>query len=151
MVVAVIGIVSAVVLPKLRTPDRSKARGAAQMLAADLAFAQAATLTDAEDPCVVVFDLDAESYHLARASDPATPITDPIRKQPYVTAYGSGRAAHLEGVTLVSASVGGDGQLAFQPYGNLDQATPAVVVVESGGLTMSVSVDPDTGESTLAG
>lgn len=153
-VVAVLSIVSALALPRLRGSDDAKLRGAAQMLAADLAFAQARSLTDGESPCAVVFDLDAESYRLTLKDSPGTAIEDPIRKQPYVTAFGQGRAEHLDGVTLVSADCGdddGDGlpELVYALYGNLEQGAEVRVELELNGRTLLLTIDPDTGEATI--
>lgn len=151
-VVAILGILSAIALPTLRGTGESRLRGAAQMLAADLAFAQARAMTDGENRCVVVFDPDDDSYRLALADSPGTPIQDPIRKQPYVTRYGEGRASHLTGVDIDSVDFpddDGDGlpELSYQLYGNLDRGEPATIVLRHGEGTLTVTVDPDTGEA----
>ena len=148
-VVAVVAIVSAVALPRLSGSDDARLRGAARMLAADLAFAQARCLADGENPVVVVFDPANDAYRLAPAADPDHPVTDPIRQRPYVTAYGSGRASHLAGVDLVSADAGGDDTLAFSLYGNLDQGDPAVITLAIDGRTTTVTINPDTGEARV--
>lgn len=153
-VVAILGIVSAIVLPTITGTAESRLRGAARMLAADLALAQARSMTDGENLCVVVFDTENNAYRLALAAAPGTPIEDPIRKQPYVTRYGEGRASHLTGVRIDPVNFpddDGDGlpELTYQLYGNLDRGEPAIIVLRHGDRTLTVTVDPDTGEATI--
>ena len=155
-VVAILGIVSAIALPTLSGTAESRLRGAARMLAADLSFAQAQSMTDGEHLRVVVFDPDDNAYRIAIAGAPEKPIQDPIRKQPHVTRYGEGRVSHLAGVEIDSVNFSdddGDGlpELAYQLYGNLDHGEPATIVLRHGDRTLTVTVDPDTGEASVSG
>ncbi|MFW5681483.1 MAG: pilus assembly FimT family protein [Phycisphaeraceae bacterium] len=154
IVVAILGIVSAIALPTLSGTAESKLRGAARMLVADLSVAQAQSMTDGENLRVVVFDTDDNAYRIAIAGSPETAIQDPIRKQPYLNRFGEGRASHLAGVEIDSVDfddADGDDlpELAYQLYGNLDRGEPATIVLRHGDRTLTITIDPDTGEATV--
>ena len=149
VIVVVLGIAMAMVIPMLRGTDGSQLKAAAQLLAADIAFAQVDSVAHGDDPRVIVFDLAAGSYHIAASSTPATPINNPVGNQPYVTTFGTGRAHQLKAVTIQSVSVGGDNQLGFGIYGNTDQTTDATVTLAAGGHTMTVTIEASTGEATI--
>ncbi len=149
IVVALMGIAASLAIPMLAGTDATRLQAAGRLLVADLGFAQLESITHADDPCVVTFDQANASYTLARTSAPSTPITDPGTNQPYVTQFGSGRAAELTGVSIQGYSLGGDNQLAFGIYGQTDQTTPAVITLQAGNLTVSVQIDPTSGEPSL--
>lgn len=148
-VVIVLGIAAALAVPMLGDTATSRLQGAASTLSADLAFAQVESLAHSEDTRVVVFDNPNDTYHIALSSDTATPITNPINKQPYLVDYGSGAAQSLTGVTISSYALDGDDELGFGVYGGLDQATAATITLACEGFTVTVTVDPNTGESTI--
>ncbi|MEM9882994.1 MAG: type II secretion system protein [Planctomycetota bacterium] len=149
VIVAVLGIASALVLPRLGDQDVMQLRRAATLLAADLDAAKAGSLTHADDPRLVVFDADANAYHVAAASDPATPVTNPFDRRPYRVVFGSGRAAALGVVSLDAWSLNGDDAVGFGVYGQLDQATPATVTLRAGDTRLTLTLDPDTGEASI--
>ena len=151
IVVIVIGIVAALALPMLGQTHTTRLSAAARLLMADLAFAQTESITHPDDPCVVVFDQPANTYTVARASAPTTPITDPADDKPYVTQFGLGRAAELSAVTIGGYSLDGDDRIAFGPYGQLDQTTSASITLQSGAHTLTIQIDPVSGEAYLAG
>ena len=45
--------------------------------------------------------------------------------------------------------MGDDDTLGFELYGNLDQGDPAEIVLRIGRQTLTVVVNPDTGEATM--
>jgi Tfp pilus assembly protein FimT len=150
IVVALLSIVALLVMPSGGGQDEDRLRSAARLLIADLEFAQLRSIADASDPCVIVLDLDTNTYHIAKQSEPATPIVDPGSNQPYVTTFGTGRAAQLAGVTLdAAAGLTGD-QLGFTSLGVLDQGPDAAITLRSGAQTMQVIVDAPTGEPRVA-
>ena len=149
IVVAVLAIVGALVVPMIGNNAPDKLRGAANRLVADLAFTKVESIAHGDDLRLVVFDNSNDRYHIAAASDPATPLTNPIAGQPYRVTYGQGNAATLINVTLDSYSLNGDDQLGFNLYGGLDQPTAATITLECDGLTVTVSVDPNTGEASI--
>ena len=149
IVVMILGIAAALVAPVLGDTAPTRLRGAAQLLAADLAYAQIESLSHGDDPRVVVFDTTANTYHIAATSDTTTPITNPIGGAPYRVDYGAGRAAHLADVTISAVSLDGDTQLGFGIYGQTDQTTDATITLAAGSSTMTLTVDPSTGEVTI--
>lgn len=149
IVVLVLAIAAALAVPMMGNTASNKLRGAASMLVADLAFAQVECVAHGDDPRLLVFDNPNDTYHIAAASDPATPITHPIAGRPYLIDYGQGAAASLTNVTLDSYDLNGDDQLGFGIYGGLDQPTAATITLECDGLTVTVTADPNTGEATI--
>jgi hypothetical protein len=135
----------------LGADDTTRLAAAARLLMADLAFAQTDSITHADDACVVVFDQATSSYTLARSSSPTTPITNPADGQPYVTQFGVARAAELAGVTIAGYSLDGDDRLRFGAYGQLDQTAAASVTLQSGAETLTVQIDPYSGEAYVTG
>ncbi len=148
-VVIVMAIAAALAIPMFSSTAITKLQGAASMLAADLSFAQVESLAHSEDPRVVVFDNPNDTYHLAAASDTTTPITHPLTKQPYLIDYDPAAAGSLTGVTISAYDLNGDDQLAFGTYGQLDQPTPATITLQCDTLTVTITTDPNTGESTI--
>lgn len=149
VVVAILSIVSALVLPMFRDQGVTQLRSAAKLLAADLDAAKVESLTHGDDARVVVFDLTNHTYHLAAVSDPATPITNPVGRQPYAVTFGQGRAAALGMVEIQSVDLDGDHELGFGLYGQLDQADAATITLAAGDDTLTLTVDPATGEATV--
>lgn len=145
-IVAVIAIGSALVMPMFRDQSATQLRSAAQLLAADLDAAKIESLTHANDPRLVVFDLENHRYHLAASSDPDTPITNPFDRNPYRVTFGSKRAAALGLVRIGNLSLDGDDQLGFGIYGQLDQTAPATIQLTADNDAITLTLDPATGE-----
>lgn len=148
-VVIVMAIAAALAVPMLGNTSVTKLQGAASALVADLSYAQIESLAHSEDKRVVVFDNPNDTYHIALSSDTATPINNPTNKEPYLIDYGTGPAASLTGVTISSYDLDGDDLLGFGIYGGLDQATDATITLACEGFSAIITVDPNTGESTV--
>lgn len=149
IVIVLLAIAATLAMPLVADTDATRLRAAARLLATDLAFAQIESITHADDPCVVIFDQANASYSLARSSAPGTPITGPITNQPYVTQLGSGRAAELAGVSIQSHSLDGDDRVEFGMFGQIDQTAAATVTLQAGTLSMTVRIDPTSGEASI--
>ena len=149
MVVLIIAIMAAVAVPQLASDEGTRLRAAAQIVMADLAFAQVESISHSDDLRVVVFDTVNHGYSIATVSDTGTPVANPIGGQPYSVLFGTGSASGAKGVTIQSVTVGGDDILGFGAYGELDQTTAATIVLASGGLTVTITVDAVTGETTI--
>jgi len=148
-VVIVLAIAAALAVPMMSNTADTRLRGAASVLAADLAFAQVESVAHSDDPRLVVLDNPSDAYHIAVTSDPATPITNPIAKKPYLVTFGQGNAASLTNVTLDSYTLNGDDQLGFDIYGGLDQPTAATITLGCEGLTVTLTADANTGETII--
>lgn len=147
--VTILGIAGAMVMPMLRPNHDAKLRSAASLLAADLDACRAEAVAHGEDPRLIVFDTTAHAYHLAASSDPDTPINHPTSGGEYIVRFGTTDTTQLSGVTIQSVSVGGDDQLGFGIYGQLDQPTDATITLASGGSTITLTLDAPTGEVTI--
>lgn len=153
VVVAIIAILAAVIVPRIGTTAPAQLSAAAKLVSADLAYAQAESIANTDDPRIVVFDLANNRYHIAKSSDPNTPITEPTTQQPYRVTFGQGRARHLGGVTLHGYALGGDDRVAFGPYGQVtDQTTPARVTLAAGEdmKIILISIDHTSGNQTVS-
>jgi len=149
IVVVIAGIIAAMALPMMAGTDSTRLAAAARLLIADLGFAQIESIAHGDDPCVVVFDTATNSYRITSSSDTATAITNPADNRPYVTQFGQGRAAEMNGVTIEAYSLGGDDQLGFGIYGQPDQTSPATITLAAGTSTLTITVDPGDGEATV--
>ncbi len=63
--------------------------------------------------------------------------------------FGRGRAADLEGVTIWEYELDGDDTLGFGAHGEPDQTFPASITLRCGNHLVTITVDPDTGETTI--
>ena len=149
IVVLIVGIAAALALPMFGQTDLTRLRSAAGLLAADLGYAQIESIAHGDDLRIVVFDQDANSYRIATAADPDTPITNPIGNLPYTTTFGAGRARDLAGVTIQGYDLAGDDRIQFGIYGQLDQATVATITLAAGGASVTISIDPTSGEVSV--
>lgn len=149
IVVMIIAIAAALAVPQLGNTASSKLSAAASMFVADVGFAQVECMSHSEDLRVLVFDNASDTYHIAAASDTATPITNPITHQAYLIDYDTVASKSLQGVTIDSYSLGGDDELSFNVYGALDQATDATITLGCDGMSVTVTVDADTGECII--
>lgn len=147
--IVILAIVASLVVPLAGEDGVARLRAAARLLIADLEFAQVESMTHGDDPRIMVFDPILDSYMIAAATDPAVPITHHLTGEPYLVQYGVGRTSQLEGVTIESVALDGDNQVRFGVYGQLDQATPGTITLGSMGRTITITLDPDTGEASL--
>jgi prepilin-type N-terminal cleavage/methylation domain-containing protein len=148
IVILILALVATLAFPMFADSDAARVQAAARLLTADLGFAQLDSITHTDDRCVVTFNQGAGSYTLARNSAPTTPITEPVTGQSYVTVLGTGRAKECSGVTIQSYSLGGDDKISFGPFGELDQSTAATIQLQRGSFSITVQIDPTTGEVT---
>lgn len=149
LVVIIVGIFAALAVPYAGSAKSSQLPSAIRILEADIAFAQAYTITHQDSPCVMVFDIAKNRYHIALASEQDTPLTHPGDKQPYIAEYGKGRVRNLSGVSIKKVVVGDDNQLGFGSLGQLDQTTEAILVLTDGSSEMIITLDPITGLGTI--
>ncbi len=148
-VVVILAVIAAMAVPMLGQTRNARLVAAGELLAADLNFAQLESIAHSDDPRLVAFDTTHHAYHIAAASAPDAPITNPMGKTPYRVQFGLGRAAECEGVTLSALAVGEDHQLRFGPFGQIDQMTIASITLTLDNLRLTVSVDPASGEVTV--
>ena len=143
-----LAIAAAIVFPTISDNASEQLRGAAQVLIADLQFAQGESMSHADDPRLVVFENSKMGYSIAPKSKPNQPITNPVGGMKYVTTFGQGRAAAFGKVRTGALGVGGDDKLGFAGLGQLDQTTPATITLTAGARSIVITIDPTTGEAT---
>ncbi len=149
IVVLVLSIVAAVAMPMFANTHATRLRAAADMLAADLAYAQIESMTNAEDLRLVIFDAVNNNYRIVKSSDLLTPIPHPVGGTPYVVMFGEGRAKPMAGVTIHSFDLNGDNRLLFGQYGQIDQAVPATVTLACEDRTITLTIHPVLGQVTV--
>ena len=150
VVLVCLAISLVIVAPRLSNRPSMQLAKAAEMLAGDLEYAQAQSMSHGDDPRLVVFDASTHSYLIAASSNPALPLTHPADRGTYHIQYGSGRAAFLSGVTIGSLQLGGDSVLKFKELGDIDQVTPAVIELRCGARKVTVTVDPISGRCSVS-
>ena len=150
VVLACLTIAAYILMPVAADASASQLRAAAVLLVADLEYAQSESLGHADDPRQIVFDaVDARSYSIAPRSTPATPITHPVERAPYVTTFGTGRAAVLGRVRIAGHTAGADNRLGFGSRGELDQTAAATITLSAGPRQLTITLDPITGEASV--
>ncbi len=149
IVVSLIAIVASLVVPLVSDTRVTQLRAAAQMLVADLQFAQMESIAHGQDGRVVVFDTVNQTYHIGTQSNPTTPITNPTDGKSYTVQFGSGRASELQDVTIAGYTLDGDDRLGFGVYGQLDQTIAASITLSAAGRTVTLTLDPITGETSV--
>ena len=149
IVVLIVSIIGAMAVARMGDTAVTQLRSAAQLLVADLGFAQVESIGHGADLRVVVFDVAGNSYHIAAASNAATPITNPVSKAPYQVIFGQGTTQSLSAVSISAVSVGGDAQLKFGVYGQLDQATAATITLITESHRVTITIHPVTGEASI--
>lgn len=149
IVIVVIAIISAAAVPMFSGSDSAKLRAAADILAADITFAQMESISHPDALRCLVVESSGTTYRIAPTATPAIPVINPMTKQNYSVTYGSGRVSQLTGVTISLTGAGGDGQIAFGSMGELDQTTAPTFTLSTNGNHLAVTVDPVTGEATI--
>ena len=161
MIVILVAILSALAIPMFGNTGRINLQAAAQIVMADLGYAQIESITHDEkvwddvnkqftndDLRVVVFDTNNNLYHIATAADTTTPIND-LSGNPYRVILGQGRASNLGNVTISSVDFDGDNVLGFGLYGNLDQNYDATITLACNGESLMITVDYETGDAWI--
>lgn len=161
IVVIVIGITAALAVPMLMETDDTKLISAADLIVADLAYAQVESISHGDDPRVVVFDTTNHKYIITTRSaittavgagdEPidATPITNPVGNEPFEVTFGQRHAMALNGVQISTLSLDGDDELEFGIYGQTDQSADASITLTAGSNNIDVTVDPVSGEASI--
>lgn len=149
IVVLIVGIAAGLALPMMSDTSRTRLREAADLLIADMAYAQIESISHGDNPRLMVFDTTNDGYFIAASSDATTPITNPMGNLPYRVIWGESTTVYLSGVTIDTLSVGGDDQLGFGIYGQLDQAANAVITLACEGNKLDLTLDSVNGEVTV--
>lgn len=146
VVVAIIGIAAGVLIPMITDQSDMRMRASTETLISDLLFAQTWAIAN-QRQCRIAFDTGTESYTVQDYA--GATLNHPVLKTPYVMDYANHE--YLRNVTLDTVSVGGGATLAFSSLGvperpdGTDLTAPAAIIISSGGLSNTVTVEPVTG------
>lgn len=137
MVVVIVGIMSAIVAPRIFSSlAYHRADAAARRVQVDLELARRQSRSTSASQ-KVQFLVDADSYSMPAMNDldhPGSIYSVDLSAAPYEA-------------SILSADFGGDAELIFDGYGVPDSA--GKVIVESGGYRRIILVDAVTGRVTL--
>ena len=137
LVMAILAVVAAIVSPRYASSmSRYRAQAAAWRIRADLELARSSARTTGASRSVV-FDLDANTYELTDLADSDRP------SQTYTVALGD----DPYDAVLVSADFGGSAKVTFNGFGTA--ASGGKVIVESGGVKMTVVLDGESGQVSV--
>ncbi|HVT88411.1 MAG TPA: type II secretion system protein [Tepidisphaeraceae bacterium] len=161
-VVVILGIASAVIIPQIGSRSDLVCSAGARVVMADLIYAQNRAIAMQRKHFV---QFSGQTYTLrSRDSDTSamTDLTHPITKGTYSTTFNSSGSG-LSNVTLTSASFGGKAYMGFDELGqpfSFDSTTGpngtitaltnnGTIVITSGTASLTISVEPFTGEITV--
>lgn len=155
VVVIIIGIASAMIIPQIGSRDDLVVSAAARVVMSDLIYAQNRAIA-LQKPHYVTFS--GQQYTISDSSSLAA-ITNPISHNPYtVTLNVAG--SNIENAKLGSWSFGGPDTIGFDEMGSpfafdgvgttsLSAAGTIALQSVSGAVTLTISVQPFTGETTV--
>jgi hypothetical protein len=147
--VFVILIVAAVALPSMRPDERGRLLGAASRVVSDLEYARSLSIGKPDDPAAFVLEEEGLGYWIALAETPETPIAKNGLNEPYEILFGEGDADVLHGVTIALIGEDEGGTVAFDVFGRLNPAVAAEIVLTNEAGTLSILVDPWTGDAEI--
>jgi prepilin-type N-terminal cleavage/methylation domain-containing protein len=158
VVVVILGIASAVIIPQLGSRDDINAAAAARLVMADIIYAQNSAIVQQKK-----FYIDfstANRYAIYDDSSLSTPIKHPIRHDAFITLFGQ-RGTPTQMVSTGDVNFGGYKVLQFDELGTPSgfdpvsknefplTATAGTVQVKSGTYTLTLQVQPYTGEISV--
>lgn len=158
-VVVILGIASAIIIPQIGSRSDLVVSSAARVVMADLIYAQNRAIAT-QAPHYVNYSIAGQQYTLSNTTA-LTAITNPVTNNPYTVSFGS-KNSPMENVSLTAVSFGGPPVLGFDELGSPfafdpsnNTSTPLVsagtIQLTCGNSTLTVSVEPYTGETTVSG
>ena len=158
VVVIILGIVGAIIVPQIGSRDDMRTTSASRMLMADLIYAQSRAISTQQRHFV---QFDGNRYLIWSRPDDASPlvlINHPINKNQFIQNLAVA-GTPLETVKIAAVNFGGQAWVGFDEYGSpfaYDEpnnlmttlTAPGTVKLTSGLYSLTVSVEPYTGEMT---
>ncbi len=139
IVVVIITIAALAAVPMMSSAASIQIRSGANMIAADLEYAKSMAISKGQDYSVV-FDKDADSYQIVDLNNNV--IQHPVKKGfTYVVDFQNDSRLHQ--VDITSANFGGSQKVTFDCLGSPNIG--GSVVLQAGGITKPVTVEPVTG------
>jgi prepilin-type N-terminal cleavage/methylation domain-containing protein len=158
MVVVILGIAAAAIIPQISSRDDLRAGAASRLLIADLAYAQNRAVATQTRHYVSFSGQSVTLLQRPAGSMSLSVIQHPVSKENYVTTFGPGGSAGLSGVSLGTVNFGGYAVLGFDDLGSpfaytgtaeTPLSTPGTIQILSGSQTLTIFVEPYTGETTV--
>jgi len=161
VVVTILGIAAAIVVPQMGSRGDLKAAAAARMIMADLIYAQnRAIATQTKHYVTFSAGTTPQTYRLVTSMTPLVDVTHPITKASnYLITFGNNGTPGLSDISLGTINIEGKTTIAFDElgvpyyYDSVANTTTALTVsggstiqVVSGTFTLTISVEPYTGE-----
>jgi prepilin-type N-terminal cleavage/methylation domain-containing protein len=162
-VVVILAGLWVLILPSMGARDDLRAGAAARTVIADLIYAQNRAIST-QTTQYVSFTLSSGynngGYTIYDGQPFATPITNPVTQGTYAVTFGVGAASQFNTVTVSGVNLGTPGYtvLAFnemgQPMGGTTSTAPVAlttagtVTLTSGAQSVTLSIEPDTGNIT---
>lgn len=136
LVVAILAVVSAVAVPRVGNANtRYRADAAARRIAADLELARTRARIKSTSQ-TVTFDVAGNRYTLDGMPDP-----DHVKNT-----YAVSLTPDPYGVTLTSATLGGDSKIIFDRYGQPDSG--GTITLQVSWHTRTITIDTNSGQVT---
>ncbi len=165
-VVTVLAIVTLIALPNLASQADLTASAASRVVVSDLLYAQGQAIATQKTQYVSFTTATVNgtwgAYSLYNSVPFTSPIKDPVSLQAYTAAFGSGGEGPLASVALTGVSFDNAANtvLAFdelgRPYvsplnGTLQPlANTGNIQLQCGSMTVTISVEPSTGNITVS-
>jgi len=147
VVIVILGIVAALVVPRMAQSDEFAAQGAARMVVADLLYAQNNAIAEQAER-KITFDTANQRYTITDAADNALPA--PWLGGQYEVRLGD--SSQFPGVRLQAADFGGDPHVTFDELGTPSAGGTINLAADAAGyriqvtaFTGRVTVEPATG------
>jgi prepilin-type N-terminal cleavage/methylation domain-containing protein len=157
VVVVILGIASAIIIPSIGSRDDLTAAAAARVCMADLIYAQNRAIATQQRQFVW---FNGSQYNLMMLDSSSTlqTIEHPVNLTPYIQVFGLPRTA-FEKVSLDSWDFAGPSILGFDELGSpfsydsstgtqTPLASAGTIVIKCGVSTLTIAVEPFTGETT---
>lgn len=157
VVVLILGIASAIIVPQISSRDDLVAAAAARMVMADVIYAQNCSIARQKRHFVEFGDQQYSVRTRDSQSQPLYTITHPVTQTAYTTVFRASRTP-LEKVSLGTVSFDGATVLGFDEMGSpfafdginmTPLIQPGKIVVSSGGTSLTILIEPFTGEATV--
>jgi prepilin-type N-terminal cleavage/methylation domain-containing protein len=150
LVVVVVGLIGMLAVPEFTGTSRMRLTTAANVLAADIEFCENDCITHPNDLRVIKFNTTSNTYWMALASAPDTPVSHPEDSLPYLNDFRTGRNVHLAGISISSISIG-SGATSITPdaYGCPNLSADATITLTDGTYSITVTVNANTGDVTI--
>ena len=144
----VMAAIAATVAPMLSDDSRLRVMAASSIISSDIELAQVMTIAHPDQPVVVRFNPNTNTYWLAYSATPNTPLPREDNGESYTVTLGEGRARGATGVKFVLEQATNN-TIGFAAHGGLTDFTQTPLVkVSKGTRGIQLAVAPNTGSIT---